>query len=88
MAFAVCVAAAFLFAGIETSSHADHPYDEESCPICLIAQHAQNLSRQLKVVCVRLALPATVFLLSLFIFKQFFYYIPVSSVALKIKMNT
>jgi hypothetical protein len=88
MALAACVAAALLFAGIAASPRADHVCDGESCPLCLIAQHAQNLYRQLKGACVRFALPLAVFLLSLYILKQFFSYIPASSVALKIKLNT
>jgi hypothetical protein len=88
MVLAACVAAIFLFAGIAEAPRADHVCDGESCPVCCAAQHAQNLFRQLRCVCARLALPMAVFLLSVFILKQFFYYIPVSSVALKIKMNT
>jgi hypothetical protein len=87
MALAVCVVAAFLFLGIAAAPHTDHVCDEESCSICVIAQHTKNLSRQLKSAFVRFIIPMTVFLLSLFILKQSFYYTPVSSVALKIKMN-
>jgi hypothetical protein len=88
MVLAVCVVAAFLFLGIAAAPHTDHVCDGESCPVCVIAQHAKNISRQLKGVCARFVLSLAVFLPSLFILKQFFYYTPVSSVALKIKMNT
>jgi hypothetical protein len=88
MVLVICVAAAFLCAGFAETPHADHVCDEESCPLCVIAQSARNLSRQLGGACVRFVFSMAVFLLSIFILKQFLYHLPVSSVALKIKMNT
>jgi hypothetical protein len=93
MALALCVALAFLLGGIAEAVHAgtahrDHACDEESCPLCLAKDHIKNFSRQLRGLCSPIAFPMAVFLLSFFILKQFFYYMPTSSVELKIKMNT
>jgi hypothetical protein len=87
-ALALCIAAAFLLEGIAATFHRDHVCDEESCPLCLAKDHIKNFSRQLKGLCSHFAFPMAVFLLSFFILKQFFCYIPTSSVELKIKMNT
>jgi hypothetical protein len=83
----------FLLEGIVATfhagaSHSDHVCDEESCPLCLVNEHIKNYSRQLRGLCAHSAFPMAVFLLSFFILKQFFCYIPTSSVELKIKMNT
>ena len=88
MVFAACIAAAFLFAEIAAESHGDHAYDGENCPLCVIGQHIKNLSRQPKNLCSHPAFSMGALLLCAFILKQFFRYIPVSSVKLKIKMNT
>jgi hypothetical protein len=87
IAFALCVALAFLFEGIAAASHADHAGGEDSCPLCLVSQHIKNFPRPFRNLCSHLAVPLGVFLLSAFVFRQFFCYIPVSSVKLKIKMN-
>jgi hypothetical protein len=86
MALALCVALAFLLEGFAAAPHRDHVCEGAGCSICLVNLHIKNLSRQ--IPCSRFALPLGVLLLSLCIIKQFFYYMPVSSVKLKIKMNT
>ncbi|MDR0597888.1 MAG: hypothetical protein LBG14_05215 [Treponema sp.] len=86
--FAACIAGAFLFADIAAESHRDHICDGESCPLCVIGRHIKNFSRQPKNLCFRPAFSAGAFLLSAFVLKRFFCSIPVSSVKLKIKMNT
>jgi hypothetical protein len=88
MALALCVSAAFLFAEIAAESHRDHICDGDSCLLCVIGQHIKNFSRQPKNLCFRAAFSVGAFLLSAFVLKRFFCYIPVSSVKLKIKMNT
>jgi hypothetical protein len=87
LVFAACVATAFLFEGSAATSHADHTGDEDSCPICFIDQHIKNFPRQLKILWSHFAFPMGALLLSAFIVKQFFDYIPASSVKLKIKMT-
>jgi hypothetical protein len=79
---------AFLFFGTAEISHEDHGGDADACPICLIAQHAENIFRQL-----RNAGPCFVFFMLFFLAstlaaKIFFGYIPASQVKQKIKMNT
>jgi hypothetical protein len=88
MVFAACILMSFLLEGAEAASHADHVCDGDSCPVCLVDQHIKNFSRQLKYLCARFVFSLGVFLLSPFIFKQIFCYMPISSVKLKIKMNT
>jgi hypothetical protein len=86
--FAACMATAFLFFGAAESSHAGHPGDEDSCPICVIAQHAENMFRQFRDAGPWLVFSVAFFLLSVFVTKNIFDYIPVSPVKQKIKMNT
>jgi hypothetical protein len=93
MAFAICIAMTFLLEGIAAAFHAEashraHVCEEESCPLCLANEHIRNFSRQFKSLCSHFVFPMAVFLLSFFTLKQFFCYIPTSSVKLKIKMNT
>jgi hypothetical protein len=86
--FAACVVAAFLLLGTTETSHEDHPGDADACPICVIARHAENIFRQLRNAGPCFVFFALFFLLSAFMAKQFFYYIPASPVGQKIKMNT
>jgi hypothetical protein len=88
LAFAACIAAALLFSEIAAESRRDHVCEGESCPLCVISQHIKKFSRQPKNFCSHSAFSMGAFLLSAFVLKQFFCYIPVSSVKLKIKMNT
>jgi hypothetical protein len=86
--FAACMAAAFLFFGAAETSHADHPGEEDACPICFFTQHAENVFRQFRHSGPALVFSVVFFLLSAFVTKNFFDYIPVNPVKQKIKMNT
>jgi hypothetical protein len=87
-AFAACMTAAFLLLGAAESSHGDHPGEEDACPICLIAQHAENIFRQLRNAGPCFVFSLFFFLLSAPAIKNCSGYIPVSQVKQKIKMNT
>jgi hypothetical protein len=85
--FAACMITAFLFLGTAETSHADHPGEAGTCPICIIARHVENIFRQFRDAGPCLVFSASFFLLSAFTIK-IFYYIPASPVGQKIKMNT
>jgi hypothetical protein len=86
--FAACMAAAFLLLGAAETSHANHPGEEDACPICVIARHAENMFRQFRDAGPALVFSAVFFLLAALATKNSFDYIPVSPVKQKIKMNT
>ena len=88
MALALCVSAAFLFAGIAERACADHVCDGDSCPVCSLCRQTDNFLRQLKNAGAHAAFPLGIRLASAFMTKQFFCSMPTSSVKLKIRMNT
>jgi hypothetical protein len=89
--FLVCalfITAALLFGGTLGASHDDHDHEEDDCFVCIVLQHLENSTRQLKTPPPQIALvpgagspPAPVQ-------EQLLCSIPTSSVKLKIRMNT
>ncbi|MDR2051931.1 MAG: hypothetical protein LBP80_00810 [Treponema sp.] len=81
-----CLAAVFLFTVI--SVHPEHECHGADCPVCLLIQRTEFFFRQLRCAVFHAAFPVVALLMmALVLNRVFFFFIPLSAVRLKVKIN-
>jgi hypothetical protein len=89
LALGICFITLALFSQSLVITGAEHDCHGEGCPVCLQIQGAENFSRQFRQLLFQSLPPVgamviTAFILSFVVFNP----IPISAVALKVRMNT
>jgi hypothetical protein len=83
-----CVTAVSLSSESYIVFHQDHLCPGEGCPLCILIQRAEDLSRQLKCAAIFSGFSVNRLLMIAFILKfMISRFIPLSTVQLKVKMN-
>jgi hypothetical protein len=87
-ALCVCLVMAALFSESFIAAHAEHDCSGEGCPVCLLILRAENFSRHFKSAVFQSGFSAkTLWTAAVILRLSVFYFIPKSSVGLKVKMN-
>jgi hypothetical protein len=86
--FCFCFFAAVLWSETFIVTHEHHDCYGEGCPVCLQIQGARNFSRLLKAAPFQtVSSPGTFLIVPIISKNTFFAPVPLSAVALKVKMN-
>jgi hypothetical protein len=91
--FWISLALCFIIAAVVSETviavHADHDCRGEGCPVCLLMQRAENFSRNSGYAAIHSVFSAAGLLLAAVVLNfAVFRPVPLSSVRLKVKMNT